>query len=66
MINCMIIEELEKRSKLVYPLIDMYKKGDARFASQVIIWLEKNEEIIANPFSEEEIKIASSQQINLR
>lgn len=47
MINCMVIEELKKRSKLVPFLIDMYKKSDSSFSKHVIEWLEKNEEIMS-------------------
>jgi hypothetical protein len=43
----MVIEELDKRSKMVSPLIDLYKKGDSTFPAQVIVWLEKTEEVMS-------------------
>lgn len=47
MINCMVIEELDKRVKMVRPLINLYKNGDSSFPSQVITWLDDTEEVMS-------------------
>lgn len=47
MIHCLVIEQLGKQSTQISHLIDLYKKGDSSFSTQVITWLEKTEETMS-------------------
>lgn len=43
----MVIEELDKRNKLISSLIDLYKKGDSTFPNHVVEWLEETERVMS-------------------